>query len=333
MQNLPYSVEDAQVQMTMSAIAYATSSSGGNPTTADLNAQLQKPDIATNKEWKVAWGPLTSSSYDNLIYVAQKIGHPVYSIVIRGTVFNSMDSWLGDFPTGQDLFNDYTGHQKTCVSNGFMDMFKDLLGDSVDGQSLQAYLTDLADKNKSDLTLYVTGHSQGAGLMPLFLAWVMTEAAGWDVTNLSCAGYGFAPPTAGCSDFASWMQDNAASYLIVNPNDIVPFGYAKVSDIRKQNVPVPVPEDITVDGHTVNLWDALDIAEAAVWKAKTWPWGCGSWAQAGKVITLPGEADPNTGDGYFAQVEVQHNHNSYLALLGANQTDISNKSPFTKQAC
>lgn len=327
MNNLAYSTSDAQVQMTLSAIAYATDSkTGGNPTASDLTRQLQQPHIATNQEWSLAWGPLLSSSYDNMIFVAQKTGQNVYSIVIRGTVFSSFDSWLGDVPTGQDLFNDYTGGTKTCVSNGFMDMFKDLLGDTVNGQSLQDYVNGLGSQN-GDLTIYVTGHSQGAGLMPMFLAWIMTEAANWMATP-SFAGYGFAPPTTGCSDFAAWMQKNAASYLVINPNDVVPFGYAKISEIRSQGVPITVPEHIDVKGIKVNLWDTIDIAELAAWKAKTWPFGCGSWAQAGHVTMLPGEADPNIGDDYFTQVEVQHNHNSYLVLLGASQTDIPDPSPF-----
>jgi hypothetical protein len=53
----------------------------------------------------------------------------------------------------------------------------------------------------------------------------------------------------------------------------------------------------------------------------------GPWAQPTKRFLLP--KVPMTG-GYLEQVEGQHNHNSYLYLLNATQTDVGDKSPLKK---
>lgn len=334
---ISYDASMAQVQMTLSAIAYTPDSNGGaSPTPGDITTELSKTGYATGGDWSLAWGPGYSTYDDNMMYVVQKTPG-TYSLVIRGTQFNSLTSWFEDFPTGMTDVSAWTGGDVAgttpYVSDKFYTAITTLMTTpgpvAATGQTmdLAAFLDGLASANSS-LTLYITGHSQGGGLAPVLLAWLISHAAAnWPSTDATMIGYGFAPPTSGGANFASWVKGNpdggksgnaSASFLVKNPNDIVPFAYDQIMSIWLDGVPIAVTDHTERDAIIAAALGAVALAGSY----KT------VWAQAGEVTILPSEADPE-GGSYFSQVEAQHNHNSYLILLGAPPTDIPSKSPLT----
>lgn len=307
----------SQQMMTLSAISYVSPGEGRNPSESEIVAQLDCACYATEGDWNLAWGPAFDSAYDNMMCVVRQGGTDTYALVLRGTVFDSLRSWLADVPTGQVDFSKYTGGQESWVSNGFYDAFIDMLKATSGGQTLAQYLAAHAGTG-GDITIYVTGHSQGAGLVPLFVAWVQAQAASWQGVTATVAGHGFAPPSAGDKKFAAWIEANAECTLYANPNDIVPFAYDRLGAIVTDDVPTSVPMGDRI---------LIDAADAAAWLAAKR--GGGSWAQAGTWVQLPGEAAPGSMD-YFDQVEAQHNHNTYLHLMAAAQTTIpTSPSPLT----
>lgn len=303
-----------QVMMTLAALAYTGDERSlwqevfegpSNPSAAELSAALSTKDIATDQKWELAWGPAIVASFDNMMFVAQQRDTQTYALVLRGTVGTSMVSWLEDVPTDQKRFDAYTQGQETWVSNGFFDGFT-LMQQApstgpAQGLTLSAFLEQQA-RSASAMQVYVTGHSQGAGLMPLFLAWLNAQKDHWD-SDVTTAGYGFAPPTAGDAKFAAYIAAHADSNLYVNPNDIVPRGYAEMRTLLTQNIPTKVPAELrlVIDG-------AADLAGEAASK------GGGSWAQAGTVTTFAGH---DAVGSYLHQVGCQHSHFTYLAMLGA----------------
>lgn len=303
-----------QIMMTLAGLAYTDAERSiweeifcglRNPNAEELSAALTPKNYATQGEWNLVWGPANNSDFDNMLFVTQQSGTQNYAVVLRGTVATSLESWVEDVATDQKQFTEYTAGTESWVANGFYDGFNLMLSSTstgpAEGLTLQEYLEQQASA-ASEMNVYVTGHSQGAGLMPLFLAWVNTEKANWSAT-VTTAGYGFAPPTAGDDGFASYMAANADSNLYVNPNDIVPRGYAEMRTLLTDDIPSKVPLDLVpvVDG-------AADLAASAAEK------GGGSWAQAGAVTNFTGH---ESSGSYLHQVSCQHSHFTYLAMLGA----------------
>ena len=317
-----------QIMMTLAAIAYTEPSESWwrvllcgqrNPTAKELEVNLATPSYATQGKWKLVWGPAESPDFDNMMFVTRQDGTANYALVLRGTVFDDLESWKEDIATDQKRFDAYTGNQESWVANGFFDGFNLMLQSTssgpAEGQTLGAFLQGQA-RAAADMSIYVTGHSQGAGLMPLFLAWLNAEKASWG-TDITTAGYGFAPPTAGDARFAAWMtgetdgKANANSNLYINPFDLVPFGYEKIDQVIADRIPTTVPEIL----HPI-----IDLAAHIAKDAKQK--GGGSWAQAGAVTDLDGKRR----DGeYFAEISYQHSHITYLELLGAPPTTTATR--------
>lgn len=309
-----------QIMMTLAAIAYTEPSEKWwqvlfcgqkNPTAEQLETNLATPSYATNGDWKLVWGPADSPDFDNMMFVTRQSGTDTYALVLRGTVFDDLASWKEDLATDQKRFNAYTNDEETWVANGFFDGFNLMLQATSRGPAQDQTLSRFFEAEAStatDMTIYVTGHSQGAGLMPLFLAWLNAEKNRWG-KGITTAGYGFAPPTAGDQKFADWVEQNADSNLYINPYDLVPFGYRKIDRVIPDAIPTEVPEILhpVIDAAVVIARDAANT-------------GGGSWAQAGKQVILDGT--PATGS-YFDQIGFQHGHNTYLKLLGATPTSTA----------
>ncbi len=320
---MPYSLDDARVQMTLSAIAYAADTGNPKGVKPAIEQELQgdhthdgKPySYATAKDWTLAWGPVLAPELDNLMFVARNAGTGALSLVLRGTI-GKLRSFFEDLPLGQVATKYVPAEARATVSGHFEEGLDTLLACSDSGQTLAQFLAAEATAGTTR-QVFVTGHSQGGGLTPMLLAWLQSSRTAWPgADGWQLAGYAFAPPTSGNPGFADWIAGEcggtAPTYLVINPLDVVPCGYAWIRKVRDDGIPEAVP------------WDYKLVIDAALlWADKTGP-----WAQPARhreflrAIPLPGSM------GYFEQVEGQHNHNSYLKLLGAPQVyDIGSASP------
>lgn len=303
--------EIAKVMMTLSGIAYTVPDQSfldelfcgpANPRKSEIIRELYRAKLT--KDWRLVWGPTYTETFDNLMFIVRHGDTGDLALVLRGTVFDSLKSWCEDIATDQQRFDTYTGNQETWVANGFYDGFCGMLRSRSSGVAEGMNLLDFLKSNAAAGTkVFITGHSQGAGLMPLFLSWLSTEAAGWD-RGLSISGYGFAPPTPGDRKFADWVEEHLDSQLYINKYDIVPRGYAEIRSLITEGIPEKVPEDLVpiIDG-------AADLAADAAAK------GGGSWAQAGRTHIF--DRSKVTGEDYLDLVGCQHSHFTYLLLMGA----------------
>lgn len=307
----------AQVLMTLSALAYTedTASNKCDPPPAlsivkeSLQHELAKKHYATRNQWTLAWGPIQYNPTRNLVYVAQKKGTDKYAVVLRGTV-GSFSSFSEDVPTGQVSFG-YGLPKEAKVSKEFDKAFKGILGtpDPKTNTLLGDYLRSTAITS-GPLDLYVTGHSQGAGLASMMTAWAHMDLENWGNKPHKITNYTFAAPSAGNPAFAKWIDDNTTSLMVRNPLDIVPHGYASVNKVIKDALPTRVPFGWSI---------VVDLANGLTQIT-------GPWAQPKYHWTLDREY-LDQRYSYFEQVGGQHNHNSYLYLLGATQTDVGDQSP------
>ncbi len=301
--------QQAGQQMTLSAIAYVDNKDSLAAIKTALKAELVKTHYATAGLWELCWGPVIHGFGDNLMYMARHKQSGDYSLVLRGTV-PKFGSFWEDVPTEQSAFP-YIEAIPTKVSSHFLTAQKALLDvqDPDSQQNLAMYLHDVLARQQSPVTFYVTGHSQGAGLVPMFVAWFIQQLQKSQAIQHPVLGYAFAPPTSGDPDFAHWISEHATSFQVTNPLDIVPFGYAGIKDIIQQEIPEKVPKDYHL---------AIDAALATAKHA-------GQWQQPQQIIKLDAVQLPSSIE-YFQQILDQHNTNSYLYLLGATQTDLGKPS-------
>lgn len=304
-----YSEAVARVMMTLSGIAYVDDTDQTQSAIKNqIITQLANPSYATHANWSLAWGPVLFSGTDNLCYVAQyqpTSGNvPVYAIILRGTAPDFASAWE-DIPTSQADFSAFAG-AGAQVSAPFRHA---LIGitlaiDPSQNSTLLQFLSAAAD-NTQKISLFVTGHSQGGGLTPMMLAWLQTSAQAF-APNL--IGYSFAGPTSGNPAFANWVDNSGLLSRVVNPLDVVPFGYAAIDRIIPENIPCAVTDRFEKA--------CLDDALSAIAAMLRW---VGPWQQPSELKVLPRQ--PATGD-LLSQIEMQHHCNTYLKLLGAPPINI-----------
>ncbi len=308
MNNVPNNSIDAQM-MTLCAISYVAEGQTISQIKESIEAELAKPSYATGGKWQLVWGPAKTPDKqgDNLVYIAGDKDSGKLAIVLRGTVSDSLESWLEDLPTALDLYP-WGGATPIKVSNHFLDAINDIvmLRDPTTEVSFSGFVSNLLSSE-----IYVTGHSQGGGLAPMLHGYVKNHLGA-----KSIASYTFAAPTSGSVGFAQFVDETLQSSRIVNPLDIVPYGYAAMPEIWEKGIPTKdeLPEDV-IKG-AVEAWELA---------TKLKP---GDFGQPQKCVErLPATHDPRPGASYYQRVEAQHNHNSYLYLMGAPQTDIGDPSP------
>lgn len=316
-----FPLHDAQVQMTLASIAYAGDQiDHANPREPQLRAAIKeqlynRPKYATCGDWMPIWGPVETSGTDNLTYVAYNKSDHTVSVCLRGTTTQFL-SRLEDIPTSQTAFPESNTSGAT-VSTEFLGALKKILTatDRFTKDTIAGTITTFADNNPVS-RVTVNGHSQGAALTPMMALALQQGAFGSPAISLPVSGFAFAPPTSGNPGFAALVGQRLDCWFVVNPLDVVPLGYCCIGDVIKKGIPEPMKD--TTWGHWAEVEAAVHAAEAAAALS-------GPWAQPAQRAILP--KVPLTGD-IWDLVGDQHNHNSYLCLLGAPQTDVGDPSPF-----
>ncbi len=258
---------------------------------------------------QVVWGPAELvSDLDvaySLMFVAQNVGSNEYIVVIRGTNFDSWESWMKeDFAIGTTQpFNKLAPHAPSTALisqgtyNGMQDLLK--LKDPSTKKDVVTFLQGLTNHN-----LYVTGHSLGGTLTPPMFAYLNDRLyGGGPVTNMAL--WSFAGLTAGNAGFNNYFNGLGTTdwpWRLHNTLDIAPWCWESqqsLQDIYKKNdLSWGWPED----DYIKHLF-----SEAA---------GIG-YAQPKGDQALVGTFDPNFPDDdlWTAQALHQHHSTTYRKLV------------------
>ncbi|WP_296420292.1 lipase family protein [Pseudooctadecabacter sp.] len=304
----PFPLHDAQVQMTLAALAYLddTDPTGRTiPPVSDVKkaliAGLANCDFSTKGEWTLAWGPIQTHGTDNLVYVARNETDKTLAVCLRGTTTQWL-SRLEDIPTSQRRFPTANTSGAKVSSEFFTGLVEMLAAvDPDQSTTLQDYLATQVAAGFG--TVFVNGHSQGAALVPMMMAALQLGWARRPGLRAAVRGFAFAPPTSGNPAFADWVNRSLDCWFVINPLDIVPLGYANIHDVTRRQIPGPLTleEELYVPA-------LVDAAAALAWAA-------GTWAQPDQRAMTQMVHEEN--EGFFDMVIDQHNHNTYLVMLGA----------------
>jgi hypothetical protein len=235
-----------------------------------------------------------------------------YAIVIRGTNSHSIDDIVQDIQAGMVPFT--YGMSGDSVARGSMRGLDSLLGthDPVTGETIEEFLHSLP--GDGDKKMFITGHSQGGALAPLFTYWFIRQSG--LINSFTLETYAFAGPSVGNESFKTNFFNSipvtGSFQMVSNSLDIVPYFWARADSIVIKNIPTDVPalyKDMIAAAniylqshhfHYVQLADQVDI---------------GSFTPVDTLGNIH-PSEPIKWYDYWAMKE--HTHNSYLELLGVN---------------
>ncbi len=302
------------VMMTLSAISYVAEDSSATIIYNSILHFLSVKSLATGGDWQLDWGPVITDSNANLIYVAKNTSSesPAYAIAIRGTNVHSSSDILEDLNVIHLVEFPY-GVVGDSVAKGPMEGFANILetSDATSQTTLEEYLKSIVTSEK--IPLFITGHSQGGGLAPLFAYWLITNEALMDKFVFST--YAFAGPGWFNKNFRDNFLNNlpadASFHMYVNSLDMIPYGYSNLAGINAKNIPVHVP---SLYRTTIAAMDSLIRHNGIKYYNIVVADSIGYFPITSS--TPSGILPSNEILWYNYWMKFEHNHNNYLRLLG-----------------
>jgi hypothetical protein len=300
------SYTDAQVMMTLAAIAYAPAKDIGSyllPTT--------NPSNATNGAWALVWGPaVTTIDAGNLMFVTYNKATNQYAIAIRGTYpyfgLALLIDLYEDLDVGHPLPWQYPPVPGALVAGGTLDGLNDLIRFTSNGVAFHTFVDSQIAPSGADI--FVTGHSLGGALVTVLAPWLVDRLAQSNARN-TVIPYTYAGPTAGNVAFAAFYTGLFKnSYRYCNAIDIVPKAWADLLSIKSlYSSPEPAcPWELKGTIDLISDWlNGIKM----------------SYQQPDGAVSLPGV--PSPASDFFAEALDQHDHNYYLKLLDAPTVPIA----------
>jgi triacylglycerol lipase len=254
----------------------------------------------------LVWGPVNKTdniNLDNLMYIVQLNGTNTLAVVIRGTVYPHNLSTLFDLYEDWGVGNAspwlYPPVPRSLVAGGTL-FGLDSLTNMIDSTGRTAF--DLLNSFASP-TIYVTGHSLGGCLTTVLAPWLLYKLSQADNAPTGIYPYTFAAPTAGNAAFAAWYNATfPISARYYNELDVVPKAWNNLEEIKDLFPPGPAcPWTIKAAVDLVTSWlKAVNV---------------GYTQTNGPGSSLPGMSKQSPD--WFMELNVQHESNCYLKLLGA----------------
>ncbi len=290
---------DAQIMMTLSAIAY----SGWE---FEIRHELKNSKYATQNHWSLVWGPHEDLDLAYRAFVVQDTETPTrYAVVIRGSELSvtnplgTLINWFNDLDVGTLVPFSDTASQGN-VAKGTANAMNDLL--DLPSVGHQPKLSDFLTSLLADSEIYVTGHSLGGAQAAVVAAWIAANRP----SPSGVKAYTFAAPTPGDGAFATYLASVAEVHRYWNQWDFIPhaFDATGLSEVGTW-YPRPGPAQSDLEAFLVAAIQGL-------------PPTPNPYAPAGTGHELKHSLE--AASSFLAEVGNQHDKNLYLKLLRLNYT-------------
>ncbi len=276
-----------------------------------------------------------------------------FAVVVRGTDWNFLADWKNDFDV-IDVHDWPTANPPNPsieVAEGSWKGLETLLAVTSDVFNMPPpsialptpmapfFLAEAVGSTVgTDLDIYVTGHSLGGALATVVGLWLADTAAKWvlrpDKVNFKT--YTFASPTVGNQDFVSYYNGQTANaqvqwqaFRVYNEQDAIPFAYANLIGIPTDGVPYSFLFGVELALVLAGIATALAQAGVSYVQVGT--------RAAGTAVGLnndppsakwapPCSSKVDHWTDLSCWVGYEHDHNTYLFLLGAPTLDIPQRA-------
>lgn len=314
-----YNDDESAACMTLASLAYVNEN---NPAYMrdSLIVQLANNNYETGGNWKLEWGPALTPDKANMLYVVKDtLKNPdMYAIAIRGTDWCFLTNIKEDILVYSMVPYTYSGNVNDSISEGASLGLSKILSllDPLSHKTFLQYLTAIKrpiPTGKHDL--FITGHSLGGALATVLTSWMLDNGMG-HVFNIK--SYTFAAPTVGNKGYVEHFNSivnsaGAESHRVVNPRDIIPRFISEIDTILLKQYPTLLPLSI-------------ETAFFAMYSYFTYE---GIYYHHVGEVRYLGQAIPGncpsgspSFDQYSCWVGFEHDHNTYLRLLNAPETNF-----------
>ncbi|HEX6747793.1 MAG TPA: lipase family protein [Longimicrobium sp.] len=341
-----YSQTEAQEMMTLSSIAYAGENTGSYQQIQQAIESELAASSVVGPYFQLVWLGITPD-FSNLMYVARDNRETArFAVVVRGTDWNFLTDWKEDFDVidKHDWPTASPPNPRIYVAQGSWDGMTDLLATQSNlfnmtppaipqpSNMITLFMAEaLWNTYDTDVDIFVTGHSLGGAMATVIGLWLADTASTWVLrpNKVNFKTYTFAAPTVGNQDFVNYYNGQTANpqvqwqaYRVYNEQDAIPFGYANIGGVAEDGVPY------SLLFATLELIPALAAIQTALDQAGVAYVDVGS-ASNGTALGLsnnppssswppPCNSEVKNFDPDFAcWVGYEHDHNTYLFLLGA----------------
>lgn len=345
---------EAQEMMTLSAISYA----GEDTNNYNQILKAIEQEIGASKvlggNYKLVWLGI-SPDWANLMYVVRdRRATARFAVVVRGTDWNFLTDWKDDF----DVINTHDWPTATppnpsiYVAQGSWDGLQALLattsnlfnmtppGIALPTPMVTLFMAEtLWNTYDTDVDIFVTGHSLGGAMATVVGLWLADTASKWVLrpNKINFKTYTFAAPTVGNQAFASYHNGQTANsqvqwqaFRVYNQQDAIPYGYANVGGIPEDGVP------LTIEFSVLELIPVLAGVQTALTQAKVSYVDVGSTSNGTAVRLNNNPPSPkwpphcknqvSSWSDFACWVSYEHDHNTYLFLLGAQPLGIQQRA-------
>jgi hypothetical protein len=348
-----YEPIESQEMMTLSAIAYA----GEDTNDYQQIKQAIETEIANSASlggnFTLVWLGI-SPDLANLVYVARDSRAAArFAVVARGSDWDFLEDWVDDFDVicTHDWPTAIPANPAIYVAQGSWDGLQALLSATSNvfdptqpsyspptplAPFLQAQAIQGADS--TDLDLYVTGHSLGGAMATVLGLWLADTAATWGLlaNKVNFKTYTFASPTVGNQAFVNYYNGQTANqqsqwqaFRVYNEQDAVPFAYANLIGVPGDGVPLTFDFTLELTALLAGINAALLLAGVSYVQVES--------VSGGTALGLnnhppspqwPPSCNDPAGDwsDFGCWVGYEHDHNTYLFLLGAATVDIPQRA-------
>lgn len=296
-------------------------------------------NFATGDNWELIWLGI-SPDFANVMFMAANKNEPgQYAIAHRGTDWMFLDDLIEDLDVYKTETWPYVQPENPAiqVAKGAMDglnilntMTSDIFNTTAPGLSQPVALIDLiqylASSLQSDLDIYITGHSLGAALATAYTSYLLDTASSWSgipANKINVKTYTFASPTIGNQAYADYYNaqvDNAQvgfqGFRVHNQEDMVPYAFADLADLWQNGIPMTDLLKIEIKA----LASATNLLLAKAQVAYQQVGEPGSQSDHTLLNNNPQnscKSKAESMDDYLCWVKYEHDHNTYLTLLGA----------------
>jgi hypothetical protein len=348
-----YDLTESQEMMTLSGIAYAGEISNDYETIRKAIEQELGAAKVLGGNFKLVWLGI-SPDWANLMYmVRDRRAAARFAVVVRGTDWDFLTDWKEDFDViaTHDWPTASPPNPSIYVAQGAWDGLQALVAATSNvfnmtppGITMPTPLLELLGAEalgstyQTDVDIYVTGHSLGGAMATVVGLWLADTTSQWVLRphKVNFKSYTYASPTVGNQDFVTYYNGRTANpqvqwqaFRLYNEQDAIPFAYANLTGIPGNGMPftLELGVELILALGVINV----ELAKAQVSYVQVESTSGGTARGLSNDPPSPQWPPPCNAslagwDDLACWVGYEHDHNTYLFLLGAPTIDIPQRA-------